>query len=97
MRPTLRLLLSQTKPPPHALIITLFTRANCSLCHAARDVLSKAWEKRHFGYQEVDILQDRGLTGEKGGLARKWAVYVSALFPFYAWIGGSCVILNLFI
>ena len=42
------------------------------------------WEKKHFEYQEVGILQGRGLTEEKGGLASKWAVYVSVPFPFYA-------------
>ena len=87
MRPILRLLLphnSTTKFPPHALTITLFTRTNCSLCHVARDVLGKVWEKKHFEYQEVDIFQGRKLTEEGGGLASKWAVYVSEPFPFYA-------------
>lgn len=42
------------------------------------------WEKKHFEYQEVDIFQGRKLTEEGGGLASKWAVYVSEPFPFYA-------------
>lgn len=48
MRQTIRLL--------HAHRITLFTRANCSLCDHAKAVLSKAWDKRPFDYTEIDVM-----------------------------------------
>ncbi|KAI6902960.1 Phosphoenolpyruvate/pyruvate domain-containing protein [Hortaea werneckii] len=50
MRPTAVLL-------QHALRLTFFTRPNCMLCTEAKDVLSKVWDRRHFEYEEVDIMQ----------------------------------------
>ncbi|KAI1006833.1 hypothetical protein K3495_g1390 [Podosphaera aphanis] len=41
----------------HACRITLFTRANCSLCTLAKQTLSDVWDRRPFDYQEIDILQ----------------------------------------
>ncbi|KAF2401376.1 hypothetical protein EJ06DRAFT_389473 [Trichodelitschia bisporula] len=46
--------------------ITLFTRANCSLCDDAKTVLSKVWDKRPFHYREIDVM-----TPE----ASKWKIY----------------------
>lgn len=48
MRSTVRLL--------QACRITLFTRANCSLCTDAKVTLSKVWDVRHFVYREVDVM-----------------------------------------
>jgi len=42
--------------------ITLFTRANCSLCVNAKQTLSKVWDIRPFIYKEIDILESQ----EKG-------------------------------
>ncbi|KAF8454243.1 hypothetical protein BGX38DRAFT_1174434 [Terfezia claveryi] len=65
MHPTLRLLLSSSsKPlPPHTLTITLFTRPNCSLCTTAKHVLAQTWEKQHFEYLEVDIMDPGNFVG----------------------------------
>ena len=41
----------------HALKLTLFTRANCSLCTDAKGVLSKVWDRRHFEYEEIDVMK----------------------------------------
>ena len=40
----------------HASRVTLFTRANCSLCDQAKLELSRAWEKKPFEFKEVDIM-----------------------------------------
>jgi glutaredoxin len=40
----------------HALRLTLFTRSNCSLCVTAKDVLANMWDKRHFEYDEIDVM-----------------------------------------
>jgi hypothetical protein len=40
-----------------ALRITLFTRANCSLCDNAKTVLSRVWERRPFEYREIDVMK----------------------------------------
>ncbi|KAK3076004.1 hypothetical protein LTR53_000181 [Teratosphaeriaceae sp. CCFEE 6253] len=40
----------------HVLRLTLFTRANCSLCTDAKGVLSNLRDKRHFEYEEVDVM-----------------------------------------
>ncbi|RMY50923.1 hypothetical protein D0865_06633 [Hortaea werneckii] len=53
MRPTAVLL-------QHALRLTFFTRPNCMLCTEAKDVLSKVWDRRHFEYNEVDVMQPAG-------------------------------------
>ncbi|KAI9862483.1 MAG: hypothetical protein M1813_004334 [Trichoglossum hirsutum] len=53
MKPTLQLL-------QQALRITLFTRANCSLCDNAKVVLSRVWEKRPFEYHEIDVMKPEG-------------------------------------
>lgn len=50
MRPTAVLL-------QHALRLTFFTRPNCMLCTEAKDVLSKVWDRRHFEYDEIDVMQ----------------------------------------
>ena len=49
MRPTLYLF-------QHTARITLFTRANCSLCEDARNVLGTLDKKRSFEYNEVDVM-----------------------------------------
>lgn len=36
--------------------ITLFTRANCSLCSDAKQVLSGVWDRRPFEYDEIDVM-----------------------------------------
>jgi len=41
----------------HALKLTFFTRANCSLCTDAEGVLSKIWDRRHFEYEEIDVMK----------------------------------------
>ncbi|KAF1817102.1 putative glutaredoxin [Eremomyces bilateralis CBS 781.70] len=48
----------------HAARITLFSRASCSLCADAKQVLSRVWDRQPFEYQEIDVMKDR-----------KWAVY----------------------
>lgn len=40
----------------HATRITLFTRAQCSLCDDAKVVLKRVWEKRPFEFKEVDVM-----------------------------------------
>lgn len=49
MHPSIRLL--------HQCRITLFTRANCSLCTNAKQTLSTVWDKRPFDYKEIDVMQ----------------------------------------
>lgn len=49
MRPTLALCM-------HSARITLFTRANCSLCSTAKTVISNLGKKRSFEYNEVDVM-----------------------------------------
>jgi len=39
-----------------AIRLTLFTRAHCSLCVDAKNVLSKVWDRRPFDYDEVDVM-----------------------------------------
>lgn len=41
----------------HACRITLFTRANCSLCTDAKRVLSSVWDSRPFEYREIDVMK----------------------------------------
>jgi len=41
----------------HALRLTLFTRANCSLCIDAENVLAKVWVRRQFEYKKVDVME----------------------------------------
>jgi Glutaredoxin-like domain (DUF836) len=53
MHPTRRLL-------QHACRITLFTRANCSLCTNAKTTLSTVWDVRPFIYREVDVMTPEG-------------------------------------
>lgn len=36
--------------------ITLFTRANCSLCTSAKRALSNVWDSRPFVYKEIDVM-----------------------------------------
>ncbi len=36
--------------------ITLFTRANCSLCTDAKHTLSSVWDTRPFKFREVDVM-----------------------------------------
>jgi hypothetical protein len=36
--------------------ITLFTRANCSLCTNAKNTLSTVWDTRPFNYKEIDVM-----------------------------------------
>ncbi len=55
MQPTRQLL-------RHACRITLFTRANCSLCDDAKAVLARVRGRRPFMLEEVDVMareQDR--------------------------------------
>lgn len=49
MRPTLNLHM-------HSARITLFTRANCSLCSTAKSVISSLGKRRSFEYNEVDVM-----------------------------------------
>lgn len=49
MRPSLQLL-------QHNARLTLFTRANCSLCETAKAVISKVEQRRGFQYVEVDVM-----------------------------------------
>lgn len=37
--------------------ITLFTRANCSLCDTAKAVVSKVKETRPLKYDEIDVME----------------------------------------
>ena len=50
MRVTLRLLQNNTR-------LTLFTRANCSLCDTAKDVLKRVKDARSISYEEIDVMQ----------------------------------------
>ncbi|KAF2808518.1 uncharacterized protein BDZ99DRAFT_390849 [Mytilinidion resinicola] len=50
----------------HASKITLFTRANCSLCDSAKRVLSDVWDQRPFEYTEIDVME----PGKE-----KWKIY----------------------
>jgi hypothetical protein len=36
--------------------ITLFVRANCSLCTDAKQVLSNVWDRRPFHFQQIDVM-----------------------------------------
>ena len=49
MRPTTQLL-------QHTARITLFTRANCSLCATAKSVIGHVGKTRSFDYQEIDVM-----------------------------------------
>jgi hypothetical protein len=53
MHPSVRLL-------QHACRITLFTRANCSLCTNAKQTLSAVWDARPFDYKEIDVMKPEG-------------------------------------
>ncbi|KAI9734116.1 MAG: hypothetical protein M1818_006681 [Claussenomyces sp. TS43310] len=37
--------------------VTLFTRANCSLCVDAKKTLSTVWDTRPFVFKEIDVMQ----------------------------------------
>ena len=50
MRPSLSLF-------QHTARITLFTRANCSLCESAKTVLSNVKKTRGFEYNEIDVME----------------------------------------
>ncbi|KAJ8061100.1 hypothetical protein OCU04_010174 [Sclerotinia nivalis] len=50
MYPTIRLL--------QTCRITLFTRANCSLCTNAKDTLFKVRDTRPFVYKEIAVMED---------------------------------------
>ena len=39
-----------------ALRITLFSRANCSLCTSARQVLDRVQQRRKFELHQVDVM-----------------------------------------
>lgn len=43
----------------HALRLTFFTRANCSLCTDAKAVLSKVWDRRPYEYDEIDVMASK--------------------------------------
>ena len=45
----------------HSARLTLFTRANCSLCDCAKSVLSSLGKRRSFEFNEVDVMA----TGQK--------------------------------
>ncbi|MCJ1286969.1 hypothetical protein MMC26_006316 [Xylographa opegraphella] len=51
MRHTLSLL-------QHSARLTLFTRANCSLCSSAKTVLESLGKRRSFEYNEVDVMAE---------------------------------------
>lgn len=38
--------------------VTLFTRANCSLCETAKRVVTDLQQKREFEYREIDIMRE---------------------------------------
>lgn len=38
------------------LLVTLFTRANCSLCENAKAVIQNLAKKRSFRYHQVDVM-----------------------------------------
>lgn len=39
--------------------LTLFTHDHCSLCVPVKDAMSRVWDRRHFEYREVDILDPK--------------------------------------
>lgn len=41
----------------HTARITLFTRANCSLCETAKTVLSNVKRDREFEYHEINVME----------------------------------------
>ncbi|KAI4122419.1 MAG: hypothetical protein LQ347_006504 [Umbilicaria vellea] len=41
----------------HTARITLFTRANCSLCETAKTVLSNVKKGREFEYNEINVME----------------------------------------
>ncbi|PBP18667.1 glutaredoxin domain containing protein [Diplocarpon rosae] len=45
----------------HACRITLFTRANCSLCENAKRTLSEVWDVRPFQYTEIDVMKPEAM------------------------------------
>ncbi|PBP22103.1 glutaredoxin domain containing protein [Diplocarpon rosae] len=45
----------------HACRITLFTRANCSLCKNAKRTLSDVWDVRPFQYTEIDVMKPEAM------------------------------------
>ena len=49
MRQTIRLLQLRT-------LVTLFTRANCSLCDNAKSVIKNLNKKKNFDYRQVDVM-----------------------------------------
>ena len=51
MYPSTRLLQSSCR-------ITFFTRANCSLCTNAKQILSSVWDVRPFEYKEIDVMKE---------------------------------------
>ncbi|KAK4508586.1 hypothetical protein PRZ48_002325 [Zasmidium cellare] len=53
MRATARLL-SQLP-----LRLTLFTHDHCSLCVPVKEAMSRVWDRRHFEYREVDVLDPK--------------------------------------
>ncbi|KAH8809773.1 hypothetical protein F5882DRAFT_96887 [Hyaloscypha sp. PMI_1271] len=50
MYPSVRLL-------QHACRITLFTRANCSLCTKAKQTLSEVWDVKPFEFKQIDVMR----------------------------------------
>ncbi|MCJ1402574.1 hypothetical protein MMC11_005794 [Xylographa trunciseda] len=42
----------------HSARLTLFTRANCSLCLSAKAVLKNLEKRRSFEYNEVDVMAE---------------------------------------
>ncbi|WP_428329706.1 glutaredoxin family protein [Mucilaginibacter sp.] len=41
----------------HTARITLFTRANCSLCETAKTVLSNVKKSQEFEYNEINVME----------------------------------------
>lgn len=75
MYPTIRLL-------QHACRITLFTRANCSLCTKAKQTLSDVWDVRPFEFKEIDVMKPeeknwRDLYEYDTPVVSLWFFYVS--------------------
>ncbi|MCJ1475714.1 hypothetical protein MMC13_004377 [Lambiella insularis] len=58
MRPTLSVL-------QHSARVTLFTRANCSLCASAKAVLASLEKRRSFEYKEVDVMAEGNEVGKE--------------------------------
>ena len=52
MRHTVQLLQSH-------ILLTLFTRQNCSLCDNARSVISNLAKKRVFDYKQIDVMEQQ--------------------------------------